>query len=61
MWLRDALPHQIKGSRVFIYGYDTKLVKSSSFQSLRNLGQVLYLTIRNMREAESVSFRSVSA
>lgn len=55
MWLRDALPHQIKDARVFVYGYDTKLIESSSFQSLRNLGQVLYLTIRNMCETEFVS------
>ncbi|VUC27567.1 unnamed protein product [Clonostachys rosea] len=55
MWLRDALPQYIKDSRIFIYGYDTKLIGSSSFQSLRNLGQVLYLTIRNLRQTDSKS------
>lgn len=34
MWLRDALP---EGAHVLIYGYDSKLAKSTSFQ---NLGDV---------------------
>ena len=37
MWLRDALPEQLPGARVMIYGYDSKLAESTSFQ---NLGHV---------------------
>lgn len=37
MWLRDALPEELPGARVMIYGYDSKLAESTSFQ---NLGDV---------------------
>lgn len=37
MWLRDALPEESPGAHVMIYGYDSKLAKSTSFQ---NLGDV---------------------
>lgn len=37
MWLRDALPEELPGAHVMIYGYDSKLAKSTSFQ---NLGDV---------------------
>lgn len=37
MWLRDALPEESPGAHVMIYGYDSKLAKSTIFQ---NLGDV---------------------
>lgn len=37
MWLRDALPEYLPNARVLIYGYDSKLAGSHSFQ---NLGDV---------------------
>lgn len=37
MWIRDTLPEELPGARVMIYGYDSKLAKSTSFQ---NLGDV---------------------
>ena len=37
MWLRDCLPHQLPGARVLIYGYDTKLAGSQSFQNIADL------------------------
>lgn len=37
MWLRDALPEQLPAARVWIYGYDSKLAKSNSFQNLADI------------------------
>lgn len=37
MWLRDALPWDLKGAQVWICGYDTKLMNSTSFQDLEAL------------------------
>lgn len=38
MWLRDDLGRRLPTARIFIYGYDTMLEMSSSFQSLEDLG-----------------------
>lgn len=38
MWLRDDLGQISPSTRIFIYGYDTMLEMSSSFQSLEDLG-----------------------
>lgn len=37
MWLRDALPHELPGTRVLTYGYDTRLAGSHSFQNLEDV------------------------
>ncbi|KIW27208.1 uncharacterized protein PV07_06967 [Cladophialophora immunda] len=39
MWLRDQLPRDFPTVRCMIYGYDTKLVESNSFQSLDDLAR----------------------
>ncbi|OMP83587.1 hypothetical protein BK809_0004968 [Diplodia seriata] len=39
MWLRDALPYNLPQARIFIYGFDTQLPNSQSFQSLDDLGK----------------------
>ncbi|KAK8191127.1 uncharacterized protein BKA78DRAFT_352549 [Phyllosticta capitalensis] len=38
MWLRDGLRESLPAARVFTYGYDTRLQRSNSFQSLQDLG-----------------------
>ena len=42
MWLRDSLPQHLAGAkvqaRVFIYGYDSRLIESDSFQEISDLG-----------------------
>ncbi|KAK8249385.1 hypothetical protein IWZ00DRAFT_488791 [Phyllosticta capitalensis] len=38
MWLRDGLRESLPAARVFTYGYDTRLQRSDSFQSLQDLG-----------------------
>lgn len=38
MWLRDGLPKSLPSARVHIYGYDSHLQNSDSFQNLQDLG-----------------------
>ncbi|KAL0258460.1 hypothetical protein SLS55_005953 [Diplodia seriata] len=37
MWLRDALPKDFPQARIFVYGYDSKLINSKSFQEIPDL------------------------
>lgn len=37
MWIRDELPRHMSNTRAVIYGYDTTLQRSNSFQSIRDL------------------------
>lgn len=37
MWLRDQLPRDLKQIRSILYGYDTKLLMSESFQTVEDL------------------------
>ena len=37
MWLRDALPDRLQGARVLIYGYDSRLAESRSYQNLEDV------------------------
>lgn len=55
MWLRDALPYDITRednntpiSRVMIYGYDSSLQDSDSFQNLEDLGTSFHSSLRSM-------------
>jgi alpha-beta hydrolase superfamily lysophospholipase len=41
MWIRDTLPKDLPGVRAVIYGYDTKLDSSQSFQTIPDLAQAL--------------------
>jgi alpha-beta hydrolase superfamily lysophospholipase len=41
MWIRDALPKHLLGVRAVIYGYDTKLKSSQSFQLIPDLAKAL--------------------
>ncbi|KAI6786016.1 uncharacterized protein J7T54_006355 [Emericellopsis cladophorae] len=56
MWLQDSLPVDLRLSesklaRVLIYGYDSHLSESQSFQNLWDLGGKLQATIRESRSA----------
>jgi hypothetical protein len=55
MWLRDSLPDDLPGARILIYGYDTELQKSQSFQSLRNLANQFRNDLRAIRGKATVS------
>ncbi|OTB00978.1 hypothetical protein M426DRAFT_14959 [Hypoxylon sp. CI-4A] len=37
MWIRDRLPRYVHNTRAIVYGYDTSLVGSTSFQSIPDL------------------------
>lgn len=37
MWIRDELPHRLPGVRFLVYGYDTALAGSTSFQIIPDL------------------------
>jgi len=37
MWLRDALPISLKHTRSILYGYDTALTMSESFQTVDDI------------------------
>ena len=38
MWLSDSLPKDLPAARVIIYGYDSSLGNTLSFQNLEDLG-----------------------
>jgi hypothetical protein len=43
MWLRDGLPKHLRGTRAIIYGYNTKLLDSTSFQGIPDLaGELIH-------------------
>ncbi|RDW76075.1 hypothetical protein BP5796_06896 [Coleophoma crateriformis] len=56
MWLRDSLPHDIKSCRVLIYGYNTQVKGSQSFQDLEALGSTLRVSIESMNEVKPLIF-----
>lgn len=49
MWLRDELPHDLPDFRIMIYGYDSNLEGSTSFQNLLDMGQKFRNAIREAR------------
>ena len=55
MWLRDSLPYDLKGARILLYGYDTSLIGSQTFQSIDDIAIDFCERIRAIREHENVS------
>lgn len=49
MWLCDSLPRDLPGAQIMIYGYDTQLHGSTSFQDLESLASPLRATIAAQR------------
>jgi predicted alpha/beta hydrolase family esterase len=41
MWIRDALPRAFPAIRTILFGYDTKLVESDSFQRIPDVASYL--------------------
>ncbi|KAJ8119550.1 hypothetical protein ONZ43_g3523 [Nemania bipapillata] len=41
MWIRDALPRALPMMRAILYGYDTTLIRSNSFQTIGDLASSL--------------------
>jgi hypothetical protein len=46
MWIRDGLSRHLRGTRAILYGYDTKLDASQSFQRIPDLAQALVSTLQ---------------
>jgi hypothetical protein len=50
MWLADALPKDLPGVRILIYGYDTKLEANNCFQSFEGLASAFRLKLSSIRQ-----------
>lgn len=46
MWIRDALPKELPNLRVALYGYDTSLPDSNSFQTISDLASSLINSLK---------------
>lgn len=55
MWIRDELPKHLPGVRFLIYGYDTTLSESTSFQGIIDLAVSLINTMKTIGCAEESS------
>ena len=53
MWLRDRLPRDVPQLRSLIYGYDTKLFKSHSFQDLDDIANSFIASLKEIRRAST--------
>ncbi len=51
MWLRDRLPQDVPQLRSLIYGYDTKLFKSHSFQDLDDIAWSFIASLKEIRRS----------
>jgi len=47
MWVRDVLPKSLPGVRAIIYGYDSGLVGSKSFQTVSDIAQTLIFQLKS--------------
>ena len=57
MWLRDSLPSDLPGARVLIYGYDSHLPESQTFQDLEALARLLCGSLRTIHNEGQVILR----
>jgi hypothetical protein len=53
VWLRDRLPKDMPAIRPIIYGYDTKLVKSESVQTIDHLASSFVARLKSVGRALS--------
>ncbi|OBT77481.1 hypothetical protein VF21_05279 [Pseudogymnoascus sp. 05NY08] len=58
MWLCDSLPRGLPGAQIMIYGYDTQLHGSTSFQDLEALASSLRASIAAQRTLGSIDAKS---
>ena len=49
MWFCDSLPSDLPDARIMLYGYDTQVLNSQSFQNLEDLGSGLRTTLQQLR------------
>lgn len=46
MWIRDELPRSVPGVRTILYGYDSQLIGSNSFQSIGDIAVSLIWNLK---------------
>ena len=60
MWIRDDLPQHLEVTRAILYGYNTELNKSRSFQRISDLAQALVCLLQtyiwNNQLAKNIAF-----
>jgi protein SERAC1 len=49
MWLRDKLPRHLPGARIMIYGYDSQIAGSKSFQGLGAISSTIKNNFRSVK------------
>ena len=54
MWLRDSLATYHRGARVLLYGCDSSLVQSESFQDIDDIANMLAFAIKQIRAPQMV-------
>ena len=54
MWLRDCLPDDLEGVRVLLYGYNTDLLDSQSFQDIDHIAANFAASINSIRQSYMV-------
>lgn len=59
MWLCDSLPNDLPGARVMIYGYNTNLHNSHTFQDLEALASTLRLDLQAMKDTSNTEPRAI--
>ena len=52
MWLRDSLPNDLPGLRVLLFGYNTNLLDSHSFQTIEDIASKLRTSIRALTNSQ---------
>jgi hypothetical protein len=55
MWLCDKLPEDLVTSRIIIYGYESKLHGSESFQNIEALATSLRTSVKRLGRVNQVS------
>lgn len=58
MWLCDSLPRDLPGAQIMIYGYDTQLHGSISFQDLESIASSFRASIAAQRTPHSTDAKS---
>ena len=54
MWIRDCLPLDLPGVRILVYGYDSHLSKSESFQSITSIANQFLDSLHAVRVSRMV-------
>lgn len=47
MWIRDELPRSVPGVRIVLYGYNSQLIDSNSFQSIGDIAARLIWNLKS--------------